>query len=122
MTEIILILRFFMQFVGVYFEERAAAQKRKENYQLSETEILNITSSSLQKMRELAQKESLEAGKVESLIEDDLSEESSEHTDGSASRIVLESDESGRLHKVHRTIQSDEAQNPKNTKRSNNQN
>jgi hypothetical protein len=106
MIELIAILKFFMKFLGVYFDERIKAAQRHEEYKLSETEIFNITAQAIQRIRDQAEKERSLANKGENWIEEELSDTLTEEPDSKATSSESESNEHDLPRKTVRGRQS----------------
>lgn len=77
--ELTLIIKFFLKFLGIYFDEKKKAEIKQEKFDLSEKQLITITSMAIHKIRSTAQIESAKADKAEDWIEVQLSGRMSDH-------------------------------------------
>lgn len=72
MIELKILFQFFLKFLGVYLAEKKAAIERKEKFELDETQMLHLTCTTLQSMREKSAVERRMAEKAEEWVEKEL--------------------------------------------------
>ena len=77
--ELSLIIKFFLKFIAIYFEQKKKAEVKQEKFDLSEKQLITITSMAIHKIRTTAQTESVNADKAEDWIEVQLNERMFDH-------------------------------------------